>query len=1753
MHSWLDGWDHRIKLTIHKEKIGEDLTDFPVMVYLRSTITGTAPIFSGFSALGASDYYKIAVALPNALQCPVEVERFDIAGGVIVLHFKAPAMSSTEDNIFYLYYDSTHADNTDYVGLVGDSVAEGVWDDYFYAVYHATDDPSTGAPQLTDSTGNGRDGTAQGTMTAGDLVNSDTGSKAIDFDGTDDYFTIPSLPTDDYPTGLSVEAVFKLTSLTNARVLFSQGQKFHTTDMFDLRYESNALRMGSRVDNYSDWDEVTTEFTDTSDYHYVIGGYDTGAGELKIGLDGAVYSASACTRYNQYENYGALGRQTKPTDYEYYGGIAEVRLSSIMRSEAWSLATYYTLLDSNFISFEWENYPLWMRGYKECLQIVIDPTVNPELTSDLTDFPVTLFINSSAGIDNQNIARMVRTLGEDRFKFDITDNNGTSLYVEIDVWDVENEQAILYVKVPTISATELTYLNLYFDPSVADNTTYVGNTGSTAAQNVWNSNYLGVWHFSQESGDFLDSTSYEADLSAPAGVFSYAQPAQGGSADGNLAWDMTSVTTAAKATGVLATSWIQNCTFEIMCNPVVTSGLKYIIRTNKMGLRQDSTAEKLQHWRSHTYFTAISANGAFTEGWHHYTGTFSSDQKHSLYKDMTTLVYDSYQYYSQHTATSDGTLTVLSAADASAEQPGAVSEARIMNVRKRPNWIKTTYLALTDALVTYVPMQSNYEGSWLPGWRKRAKITIDKDMFAVPEQDYNLVIQLDATTGSTSVDATEIFDDLSDESLKIAFTLSNGHKQCYAEVNSWDDTGEVAVVTVTVPYISELADTVLYLYWDANIDDNTVFVSEYADTPTPEDIFEIDMGPEDWTPLTSMPTGDADWLSGFSNRLPLYIDVRDYTEDFTDFPMALTLSDDCLGGRDYSSIPIALGNNPYKIAVTLADGTTQCYVENAYLDETNGVLELYFKISLLSTDTIVDVFLYYDSAATDNTTYVGLPGETVSQNVWSNNYHLVFHFNEDASATNPKDSSANRTMQLVSGFDAADLVTGHAEEKALYFDGVNNRLQTPDVGGIRLGYRYYVGTIEAVLKRGSGAGSTAYRDTVLRQRKSATASHNGGFWINESSDVLLWYSNLYDAYSIIESTGTVPKDGGYHYIACAADHAADSFRFRIDGSQEDKSGYTDDDNTYDYTHYGCIGHWYDRGGWYHYESTFSEIRVSGVQRSHEWMELTQESLFGTIYSADLYSYPTEPAWYKFNGVRPCKRLQMTIDADDVGSPLTDYDLQVTVNYNRLAGTTDADTSGFWQEIAEGGDAKSVVFTTEDGTVLTARYSDFDTTDKEATYWVTVPSISDTEDTVLVMYYDHTVVNEDITSGSAGTLNDLVAFGIEEGWLSAFDKRLAVFVSPRAGAETLYNFPIPVRMDMVGTGLQGQSLPLEVMAHPGNAFALTMYDGRTQCYGELEVSATPDSYACVVWISLRSIPQYGTHFYYYYASYAQPIFTSTKSAYVWDSNYLSVHHTEEDPSGSSPQMIDSTENDYDGTTEGTMLSEDSLSGNIGQSLDLDGSDDAVSLGTGAHGDLITVEAVIKNSDTSNVRAIVSKDDETAREFYLRQTSAGKLEMVAFTADVTSGSTVGGTTVGDGEYHHVVGVFDGSNVRVYVDGEEDNASPTALSGVIQTDDTATYIGKLPWASPVYGVGQIEEVRVSDSVRSAEWIRVTYKALFDLFLTFGGYTSDDPSTLEFPVVNVSQVFRTPASVQVSVNGVWRYVVRVQMVLNGAWKDLT
>ena len=155
-------------------------------------------------------------------------------------------------------------------------------------------------------------------------------------------------------------------------------------------------------------------------------------------------------------------------------------------------------------------------------------------------------------------------------------------------------------------------------------------------------------------------------------------------------------------------------------------------------------------------------------------------------------------------------------------------------------------------------------------------------------------------------------------------------------------------------------------------------------------------------------------------------------------------------------------------------------------------------------------------------------------------------------------------------------------------------------------------------------------------------------------------------------------------------------------------------------------------------------------------------------------------------------------------------------------------------------------------------------------------------------------------------------------------------------------------------------------------------GATQLACEVitfSTNATPASAKAEVWVNVPNLSATGTTDIYIWWSKAgetQPAATDTYGRNnVWDTNYKGVWHLGQDPSGTAPQFTDSTSNGNNGTSNGSMTSGQSIAAQAGNGVDLDGTDDYLTFGTGSALAItsdITIEATLKPDATTDALVI-----------------------------------------------------------------------------------------------------------------------------------------------------------------------------------------
>ncbi len=181
----------------------------------------------------------------------------------------------------------------------------------------------------------------------------------------------------------------------------------------------------------------------------------------------------------------------------------------------------------------------------------------------------------------------------------------------------------------------------------------------------------------------------------------------------------------------------------------------------------------------------------------------------------------------------------------------------------------------------------------------------------------------------------------------------------------------------------------------------------------------------------------------------------------------------------------------------------------------------------------------------------------------------------------------------------------------------------------------------------------------------------------------------------------------------------------------------------------------------------------------------------------------------------------------------------------------------------------------------------------------------------------------------------------------------------------------------------------------------------------------------------------------------------------------------------------------------------VDGRFGGALFFDGAGDFVNCGGGKKrgeaetwadiGKSITVAAWIKvRSFVKDYHAIVTKGDTSWR--LARNANSNAVEF-AGNGDATLWFVRGNINVNDGKWHHIAGVYQGTDAALYVDGVLDNSSTRARPMSGNTYDVC--IGANQQRSGRVWHGSIDDVIVFDHALNAAEIRLLYTSSGALFL--------------------------------------------------------
>jgi hypothetical protein len=1554
------GFMYKKDIAIDHTKVISDLSGFPVLIDLYDEDLRFDVQIDGDDIVFVKDGWIL----------PYEIELFEQSYNSSHAHLIAwvrTDLSSSSDTIFSMYYGNPASSSYE--------DPEGVWDTSFAAVWHLSEDP---VATVYDSTANGNNGIGL-SASSGPTLQQGKIDGCAEFYGetTKDRIEVPHASSLVLESDMMVEAWVRTTNAdgTSDVIVAKWG------DVNNRNYWLGKLDVSTLAFYVDNTQSVTASFSLVNDgyWHHVVGVANAVSGNLFLYVDGierasASYSGSSRTGTSVLQianNPGTAFIQ------EWDGRIDEVRVSSSHRSLGWIQTEYNNQEDPGSffaVGSEVGSAPLDFAYEK-------DITINhARVSADLNDFPLLI------DIFDADLRTKVQSDGDDI----IFKSGETVLPHEIEIFNQSyngtHAHLVAWVKTDLSSSVDTVITMYYGNPSI-------GNQENP--EGVWNSNYKGVWHLSENpTGLLYDSTSNSNDGT---GYNLQSDDQVDGQIDGSIDFDNT-----------------QDC---IDCG-------------NDTSLN-------------------VGANDFSFSLWFKYDGV------------------------STGTLAGKGAVLMAKRYRISIESgPGMLLAAIDDNTVAKNIYSTLTYGDNLWHLVSMV-RDGNYLRLYIDG-----------------SEDPNSPIDI---TGYGSLDEVESF-------YINAFRSEVGGTLGYYSTANTDEV--------------RLAKMALSPEWIA---------TEYNNQYDPSSFYIT--GLEKTLQAGCQPSVNA---AEFKYRKNLIVDHTMVAEDLTDFPMLIDIFD-----TDLRTDVQADGDD-----IMFKSGYYWCPHEIVFFDqtynETHAHLIAWVRVDLSSSiDTTI-------------TMYYGNPDLTPQQNptaVW-NDYVGVWHLDGSPTGTVVDSSQYNNDGTTLGSMTGSDLVSGQVGN-GFELDGIDDMIsisESPSLDSVKS-----AGTLSIWINWVDSSDGGYQRILTTTDRFDPPNLQVDGFeWAVQPDGDFFFYP--WGGGSGDYNLATNPfANGIWQYAVVTLDYSTKSVQLYLDGNQ---LSLAIEQVPSVWTQLASLDDWLWGGNDVITDSQvlgrFDEIRASSAVRSSGWI-LTEynnqynPSSFYSIGSEEQisgngYIFTTSSESSITIGTELSLGVQTSIlsYADDftqgtsfsvINGSLPVWTAQVLVSpppeLEAVSFEITYPEGEWWPFSVASPSGVEITFAT-DWTCFNGRLVVSSTAIDEYGMWkikfLDRNHVLDTQMGPSGGPYSTTgqfAVGQDIQFHvwSSGTIGSTVSLELTDPagstWYTGsttfqgarftlpYYHRKHLAISHDNVVEDLVNFP--VLLDIYDTDLR-----TDVRAD-GRDIAFAIGD-RTLSH---EIELFDQTYNLthahlVAWVNVPVLSgSADTVISMYYGNPLAPIVYD--SGPVWDPGYLGVWHLSESGTGVPGEYRDSSQykNDGQGGEGDSLFVPTQTVGKIGAGQDfnnLDGYYDFIDCGDSPLWDIdgyqITLEAWIQHDITPNTHVYGIMNHKGWYDGYALYINYGGGSTIkpTFSLPGDTHQLVGANDVTGGSWHQIVATYDGSLMRIYVDGVQD-PNVLAKTNAIEPSsfEKAFWIGQgdqpqnKTWSAE--WDGQIDEVRVSDVMRSAGWIQTQF----------------------------------------------------------------
>ncbi len=310
----------------------------------------------------------------------------------------------------------------------------------------------------------------------------------------------------------------------------------------------------------------------------------------------------------------------------------------------------------------------------------------------------------------------------------------------------------------------------------------------------------------------------------------------------------------------------------------------------------------------------------------------------------------------------------------------------------------------------------------------------------------------------------------------------------------------------------------------------------------------------------------------------------------------------------------------------------------------------------------------------------------------------------------------------------------------------------------------------------------------------------------------------------------------------------------------------------------------------------------------------------------------------------------------------------------------------------------------------------------------------------------------------------------------YRKKITIDNTKVSGGADHTNFPVLINstdVDLKDTANGGK-----VGKANGGDIVFTASNQTSQLNHEIE-KYDPTTGELIAWVQIPTLSVSADTDIYIYYGYAGASDQWSLSG-TWETAYKGVWHLHDD-------LLDSTQYNNTGTNNGSTDS----TGKIGDGQNFAGSQwvqAAHSASLDITGTQLTVSAWVKPSQSQVSDAGIVLKSTNAYQIHLGVQSSDKANARIDTATASYCAVNSTTTISAGTWYYISNTYDGSTTRVFVNGVEEGTCTTQTGNINATTEPVVIgrraIGDLRWY-----LGDIDEPRMIEATRSADWLLTEY----------------------------------------------------------------